>query len=183
MSEEERLLRQAGEALRSGDRGQARRLLAQVLRANPNNPQAWLQLSSLVVGLQQRRECLRRVLSLEPENKAAQAGLQWLEMIEQREGERPVQEGTQYEIRLLDVRHTLQGSATRGSELIAPVSAEVQGRPPPKTTEHVLPSRRPVLDEGQRRRGYRNAMVALALSLTLLCGLVLLVATLTRIVP
>ena len=66
-------------ALQSGDRETARRLLAAALRADPQNVQAWLSMSQAVDTDAQRRECLLRVLAIEPDNQAARAGLAQLE--------------------------------------------------------------------------------------------------------
>lgn len=66
-------------ALQSGDRESARRLLAALLRADPQNVQAWLLMSEAVDTDTQRRECLQRVLAIEPDNQAARAGLAQLE--------------------------------------------------------------------------------------------------------
>jgi hypothetical protein len=66
-------------ALQSGDRGTARRLLAAALRADPQNVQAWLSMIEVVDTDEQRRECLQRVLAIEPDNQAARAGLVQLE--------------------------------------------------------------------------------------------------------
>lgn len=62
-------------ALKSGDRVAARRLLAAALQQNPNDTQAWLWLSGLVEKDQERVDCLRQVLRIDPNHPAAGRGL------------------------------------------------------------------------------------------------------------
>ena len=68
-------LQQAIQATQSGDKETAKRLLAFALRANPSNVQAWLRMSEAVDTDAQRRECLQRVLDIEPDNQVARAEL------------------------------------------------------------------------------------------------------------
>jgi hypothetical protein len=72
-------VQRAIDAIRSGDRIAGRRLLAQVLYAEPQNVQAWLWMSSAAETDKQRRECLLRALAIDPENQVARAGLAQLE--------------------------------------------------------------------------------------------------------
>lgn len=58
-------------ALRAGRREVARRFLAQAVCADPGNATAWLWLSRCVDDVGQRRECLERVLRLDPADAAA----------------------------------------------------------------------------------------------------------------
>jgi hypothetical protein len=69
------LLRQGIAALRAGDRTLATNLLARAVRADPRSEQAWLYLAGAVSDPEQRRTCLERVLSLNPQNAAALQGL------------------------------------------------------------------------------------------------------------
>jgi hypothetical protein len=69
------LVREGGAALRGGDRERARRLLAQAVRAEPRNEQAWLLLAGAVTDPEQRRSCLERVLRLNPEHQIARRAL------------------------------------------------------------------------------------------------------------
>jgi hypothetical protein len=66
-------------ALMEGDKATARAQLATVLRSDPGNAQAWLLMSGIVTTPDQQRDCLRRVLALDPANAAAQRGLAALE--------------------------------------------------------------------------------------------------------
>lgn len=72
-------LQEAIEALRAGKRAEAQALLAQVIKQDPKNEQAWLWLSQAVESDAQRRVCLERVLQINPDNPAAQRGLRHLQ--------------------------------------------------------------------------------------------------------
>lgn len=62
-------------AARAGKRAEARELLLRVVDADENNVRAWLWLSDLVTTLEDREVCLQNVLTLDPQNEAAQLGL------------------------------------------------------------------------------------------------------------
>ena len=66
-------------ALRSGERNKARSILADILRSNPKNELAWYWLATCVDSAQQKRDCLSRVLALNPNNLQAKAALAKLE--------------------------------------------------------------------------------------------------------
>lgn len=68
-------------ALKKGDKAQARKLLAQALKRDPNNLRAWLWLSGAVETEADRRHCLQRVLQIDPQNRAAQRGLEQLRAV------------------------------------------------------------------------------------------------------
>ena len=65
------LLDQAISLIQAGDLETGKRLLASVLRQEPDNVDAWLWLATAVDDLDQRAECLRRVLAISPRNKVA----------------------------------------------------------------------------------------------------------------
>ena len=75
---EQILLQRATRAVQTADKKAGRRLLAQVLHANPRNAQAWLLMGNVVDTRDRQRECLLRTLALDPRNKVAQARLEWL---------------------------------------------------------------------------------------------------------
>jgi len=75
----EHALEQAIQAIQYGDQTTGRRLLAQALQADPRNIQAWLWMSQVVDTDEQRRECLQRVLAIQPQNQAARARLAQIE--------------------------------------------------------------------------------------------------------
>jgi hypothetical protein len=74
-------LHQAIQAIQYGDRAAGKRLLAQVLHADPRNVQAWLWMSEIADSNEQRRECLDRVIALDPQNQAARSRLAQLDAL------------------------------------------------------------------------------------------------------
>ncbi|HNT73378.1 MAG TPA: tetratricopeptide repeat protein [Anaerolineae bacterium] len=72
------LLQRGIAAARAGQTAEARRLLTRVTELDENNVPAWLWLSGVVQTMRDRRLCLENVLTLDPTNAAAQAGLKWL---------------------------------------------------------------------------------------------------------
>jgi hypothetical protein len=65
-------------ALISGRKAEARLLLGQALQADPHSEKGWLWLSGAVETDEERRFCLRQVLSINEWNPAAQKGLREL---------------------------------------------------------------------------------------------------------
>ena len=63
------------EATNQGDKNKALDLLKQALTANPNDVDAWLVLAALVDEPERKRQCLERVLALDPVNQLARAEL------------------------------------------------------------------------------------------------------------
>jgi hypothetical protein len=71
----ETTLKQAVSAAKAGRKEEARRLLEAVLDADDRNEQAWLWMSDVVDSDQERIICLENVLTINPHNKLARAGL------------------------------------------------------------------------------------------------------------
>jgi len=65
-------------AAKAGRKSEARELLRQLVRQDKDNDKAWLWLSGAVDTDEEREECLRRVLSINPNNVHAQRGLETL---------------------------------------------------------------------------------------------------------
>jgi hypothetical protein len=65
-------------AARAGRRDEARELLQQALQVDPRSEQGWLWMSAVVETDDERRICLERVLTINPKNQTAQAGLEKL---------------------------------------------------------------------------------------------------------
>ena len=69
-------------AVHSGDKETAQRLLAQVIRDDPQNATAWLWMSSVTDSDEHRRYCLEQVLTINPHNETAQHGLEALSQMQ-----------------------------------------------------------------------------------------------------
>lgn len=72
---EQSLLQQAIAAVRAGRKAEARRLLTQILQADPRHESAWLWMSAVVETDARRVECLQKALTINPDNTAAHRGL------------------------------------------------------------------------------------------------------------
>jgi hypothetical protein len=66
-------------AVRAGNTNQALGIIAGVIRQQPANEKAWLLLASLLEDPDRKRECLNRVLAINPNNNEAQVELLLLE--------------------------------------------------------------------------------------------------------
>lgn len=150
-------LTQSLHALQSGDRETARRLLAAALRADPHNAQAWLRMSEAVDTEEQKRECLLRVLAIEPDNHAAQAALARL-----------TQQAAQERSR--DFQIAMGGRPTT-TERGRPGRLEIAATP----VDASVPA--------NRDKAERYMQLAGGLLLTLLVGLALLAIALTQVIP
>lgn len=71
-------LQQAIALAQAGQHAEARRLLEEVVAADPRQPLAWMWLASIAPDRDERVRCLARVLALEPDNRAAQDAYQQL---------------------------------------------------------------------------------------------------------
>jgi tetratricopeptide (TPR) repeat protein len=74
-SGENTMLREAIDALRSGNRARARDLLTRLLKTDQKNPKYWLWLSAAVETQKEMVYCLQMVLQADPQNAAAKRGL------------------------------------------------------------------------------------------------------------
>lgn len=77
------LLRQAVTAIKSGDKALGKQLLVQVLEQDSRNEHAWLWLSQCVTSLEQKLDCIKRVLDINPNNTTAQKELARLQTLSQ----------------------------------------------------------------------------------------------------
>jgi hypothetical protein len=71
----QRKLNQGVEAAKAGNRSAARRLLEEVVEQDERNEVAWIWLATLATGAAEKREHLRRVLAINPQNKLAREAL------------------------------------------------------------------------------------------------------------
>jgi hypothetical protein len=62
-------------AYKQDDMATASKLLAQVIKQDPNNERAWLWLSGIVATDAERLFCIKRLLAINPENELAKHGL------------------------------------------------------------------------------------------------------------
>jgi uncharacterized membrane protein len=61
--------------IQSGNKRDGGRLLAEILQADPRNETAWFWMSGIVASDEQRIDCLKRVLEINPENHVAREAL------------------------------------------------------------------------------------------------------------
>lgn len=73
------LLQRAIAAARAKNNAEARKLLLLAIELDDHDEQAWLWLSSVVESATDQRVCLENVLAINPDNRAAQKGLRWLD--------------------------------------------------------------------------------------------------------
>jgi hypothetical protein len=66
-------------AIKSGNRAEGREIIAELLKADRNNEQAWLWLTQTDITLEQKIKSLQHVLKINPDNEIAKEGLQKLQ--------------------------------------------------------------------------------------------------------
>jgi len=72
------LIQKARIAIDNGNRAQGQTLLFQVLQSDPQNEEAWLCLCDAVDDVNKKRDCLNRVLTINPNSQAARRKLESL---------------------------------------------------------------------------------------------------------
>jgi hypothetical protein len=75
-----RLLRAGVNAVNEERLDEARELLYQVIDLDERNERAWLWLSGVVTGIDERMVCLESVLAINPHHELAREGLRYLQM-------------------------------------------------------------------------------------------------------
>jgi|GEM_PF-4514385 len=173
------LLQQAQQALQSGERERARRLLIDALHANPRNAAIWLLMSQAVEQPAHKLDCVMRALAIEPENAAALAELSRLnpQAAPQTPPATPPQPAAS------------PSAAPSSSPRVHPALpfAQPGSRPvggvPTRTMQQTRSPGERLEIERRRRRGYRNLMLAGTLIVSMFCGIVLLTLTVTQVVP
>jgi len=78
MSSHDDLLQQGIAAVRAGQLDAGRQLLAKAIQINPQSEMAWIWMSGVVQTDEQRIQCLRQVIAINPNNELALKGLQAL---------------------------------------------------------------------------------------------------------
>ncbi len=82
-------LQQAIDALQAGDKKRAQGLLSSIIQANPRNEMAWYWMARTVDDPERKKECLARVLAINPDNQQAARELLQLQQPAPIEIERP----------------------------------------------------------------------------------------------
>ena len=72
-------LKPAIHAIKSGDRANGQRLLAELVKSEPNNELAWLWLSVCFDDPHKKKFCLNRTLTINPANLSARRALEQME--------------------------------------------------------------------------------------------------------
>jgi tetratricopeptide (TPR) repeat protein len=72
------IIKQSIEAIKQGDKSNARTLLENVVKNEPRNEEAWLLLAHVAQTQEQARSCLERVLNIDPNNGRAKKQLEKL---------------------------------------------------------------------------------------------------------
>jgi len=75
-------LLQAIACIKAGDKRTGQALLSQIIQADPKNEAAWLWLASIIDEVDKKRQCLERVLAINPNNKPAKDALARLSEME-----------------------------------------------------------------------------------------------------
>jgi hypothetical protein len=129
-------------AAREGRRAEARALLQQALQADPRSEQGWLWMSAVVETDAERRTCLERVLTINPYNQTALAGLEKLDAPQSakdgRDGYLPISRSVQVEPKQSRQATAINVSAGQVAELPSPHSMPTLGVDP------VVPKARPI---------------------------------------
>jgi len=71
-------LDQAIAAIEAGNKAEGQRLLAEIIKSDPNNEYAWLWMSRAVEYDQNRQQCLEHILKINPNNQIARKELEQL---------------------------------------------------------------------------------------------------------
>ncbi|MCI0710380.1 MAG: DUF5050 domain-containing protein [Chloroflexi bacterium] len=64
-------IRKAIDYIKAGEKGEARRILANILKTDPDNEQAWLYMASCARTKEEYRQSIQRVLKINPNNQTA----------------------------------------------------------------------------------------------------------------
>ena len=73
------LLREAINSAKAGNTSWARECLGRILRSDPRHEEAWLWMSAVLETTAEKRYCLDKVLTINPDNAQAKAGLRYLD--------------------------------------------------------------------------------------------------------
>lgn len=162
--EQRRTLRDAIAAIEAGDQITGRRTLSDILRFDPTCAEAWLWMSRIAENESQRHEYLCRALSPRDGTAAGSVTVPNAAQIPEEQ---------------------ILSSSLTPTEVPPPAASGVGcvDQSPVLTTRKDLWDPTPLLTEEQRQKGQRNVMLAGAMSLSLFCGVALLVYLALTIVP
>jgi hypothetical protein len=156
--DEKQALERAREALDQGNKEAARKLLAEALRAHPRSETAWLWLSAVVDTPDQKRDCLERVLKINPQNELASGQVGHLSEMETRNQASSSAQSADLGTQPGEPRRDRPGFQARSSTY-APVTRPSDQQTPSKARE------------GSREK--KAVLVALgAAAMVLVCGIV-----------
>lgn len=132
-------LQQAITSIKAGDKETGQQLLLEIVKADPNNEQAWLWMSQALTKTSEQRQCLERVLQINPNNQNAQKGLQILDqrkssVIKPLDRPKPIQETPPVEAPQRADRQLIENEiaryTARGWQVISQTDTSVQLRKP-----------------------------------------------------
>jgi len=130
---------------KAGQHQQARELLLRVVARDERNTQAWLWLSSVVESDEDRRVALENVLTLDPQNAAARAGLDWLD----RQAAAPsAPEESEYDTRSDGVSRSPMAKAVTIDSPQPPAPEAESESAPPTPPHEVMLTQAPAESEG-----------------------------------
>ncbi len=109
-------LRQAISAIKAGDKEVSKRLLAEILESDPQNENAWLWMSGVADTDEQCRQCLERVLAINPDNEIAQRGITRLQHKQTAQPSATVSSQTEAQAKLAEPSPLQKLKATPSSE-------------------------------------------------------------------
>jgi tetratricopeptide (TPR) repeat protein len=149
------LLEEGVAAAKAGQKERARQCLIQVVEADENNEQAWLWLSGVVDGLEDKQVCLENVLALNPDSVPASKGLTWIVQQRARQGLPPLPQASQPVAPAPSEPSSTLSEETIPRERSRPTSVPVVAPAPISTP---LP---PVFYERRRKRESRSVALKL----------------------
>lgn len=118
------LLKKANSAAISGERGEARQFLAAALENAPELEEAWILKAYLANEAREKIDCYEKILSLNPENEAALAGLTSLQASMQKSADRKSNHATLYEASARDDGENQSNESLESSSDIREFQAE-----------------------------------------------------------
>lgn len=159
------LLEQAVLAIQSGDKEQGRRLLADVLAANPKDVQAWVWLARCLPDIERKRYCLEKALALQPNNQEALQDLAELASPSVPGPAQPDEQAeTAPEAQEVSTAPVASLAETPSSENQVLAAEESPPKPPEKTAQKPAPKNQNAARQ-PKRRGMSTLQIVMLLAL------------------